>query len=50
VTTEPGINVAADDPLTLKRYTAKGCRQHHPLKFRRAVRRAEAEVDASWKP
>lgn len=46
VITEPGVDAASADPLTLRRTTAKGCKLHHPLKFRRAVRRAEAAMDA----
>lgn len=47
VTTEPGINTTRTDPLRLARFTAKGCKFHHPLKFRRMIFTAEREVAAS---
>ena len=45
VTTEPGVNSSATDPLRLNRYTAKGCKFYHPLKFRRMIAAAEREAD-----
>ena len=33
VITDPGLITAADDPLALKRFTARGCKLHHPMKF-----------------
>ena len=46
VTTEPGVNRGATDPLRLNRFTAKGCKFYHPLKFRRMILAAERE--AGW--
>lgn len=46
VTTEPGTNPAGSDPLKLKRFTAKGCKLYHPLKFRRMIVSAEREAAA----
>ncbi len=45
VTTEPGVNTAATDPLRLRRFTAKGCKFYHPLKFRRMIAAAESQAD-----
>ena len=45
VTTEPGINTSSTDPLMLNRFTAKGCKLHHPLKFRRMIRAAERALN-----
>ena len=47
VTTEPGVNEALTDPLRLRRFTAKGCKFYHPLKFRRMILTAERE--AGWR-
>ena len=41
VTTIPGVNTPDSDPLQLLRYTAKGCKLYHPLKFRRMIKAAE---------
>ncbi len=46
LTTEPGINTTGTDPLRLSRFTAKGCKFYHPLKFKRMVASAEREVTA----
>ena len=43
VTTDPGSNPSLSDPLRLKRYTAKGCKLYHPLKFRRMIAEAEKQ-------
>lgn len=40
VTTEAGNNPSNSSLLTLKRYTAKGSKLHHPLKFRRTMKQA----------
>jgi len=44
VTTDPGTNPAGTDPLRLNRYTAKGCKLYHPLKFRRMIAAAERQA------
>lgn len=44
VTTEPGTNPAGSDPLRLNRFTAKGCKFYHPLKFRQMITTAERET------
>lgn len=43
VTTDPGANKPDGDPLRLNRYTAKGCKLYHPLKFTRMIRAAEQQ-------
>ncbi len=43
VTTEPGRIAKDADPLRLNRYTAKGCKLYHPLKFIRMIRTAERQ-------
>jgi peptidoglycan/xylan/chitin deacetylase (PgdA/CDA1 family) len=43
VTTEPGTNSPDGDALRLRRYTAKGCKFYHPLKFTRMIRAAERQ-------
>lgn len=45
VITEPGLNYPRDDPLKLKRYTAKGCKLHHPWKFIRMIGSITAELN-----
>ncbi len=45
VTTEPGVNRSTTDPLCLKRFTAKGCKIYHPLKFQRMILSAERQSD-----
>lgn len=44
VTTDPGTNPAGVDPLCLRRFTARGCKVYHPLKFRRMVAAAERQT------
>ncbi|TNF88132.1 MAG: polysaccharide deacetylase family protein [Gammaproteobacteria bacterium] len=44
VTTDPGTNPVATDPLRLNRFTAKGCKLYHPLKFRRMIFAAERQA------
>lgn len=44
VTTDPGSNPDGTDPLRLGRYTAKGCKFYHPLKFRRMISSCEREA------
>jgi peptidoglycan/xylan/chitin deacetylase (PgdA/CDA1 family) len=48
VTTVPGINAPGSNPLTLSRFTAKGCKLHHPFRFRRMIRGAEREIRETW--
>jgi peptidoglycan/xylan/chitin deacetylase (PgdA/CDA1 family) len=48
VTTLPGVNDPDVDPLRLLRFTAKGCKLHHPLKFRRMIRGAETDIRQTW--
>lgn len=43
VTTNPGVNSTGNDPLRLNRFTAKGCKLYHPLKFMRMIAAAERE-------
>ena len=43
LTTEPGTNPADTDPLKLRRYTAKGCKFYHPLKFTRMISAAQRQ-------
>ncbi len=45
VTTEPGINRPGTDPLQLNRFTAKGCKLYHPLKFARMIGAAERQLE-----
>lgn len=48
VTTLPGINARNSNPLRLVRLTAKGCKLHHPVKFRRMLRQAKRNTDVMW--
>lgn len=48
VTTEPGINLPGTDPLRLNRFTAKGCKLHHPFRFRQMLRKAEKKLTNRW--
>jgi len=48
VTTVPGINPPTRDRLRLNRFTAKGCKPYHPLKFKHMIRKAEREIGRTW--
>lgn len=48
VTTLPGVNGQGTHPLRLSRFTAKGCKIHHRMKFRRMLKQAAKEAEAQW--
>ena len=45
VSIQEGLNDARENPLTLNRYTAKGNKLYHPLKFRRMIRKGLARFE-----
>jgi peptidoglycan/xylan/chitin deacetylase (PgdA/CDA1 family) len=48
VTILAGVNEKDAHPLRLSRFTAKGCKLHHRLKFRRMLNRSGRDARVKW--